>query len=294
MTGPVPGAAAGVRRRAAVLGHPVAHSLSPVLHRQAYADLGLDWVYEAVDVTEAELPGFVASLDATWGGLSLTMPLKEAVLPLLTEVEPLAEALASVNTVVLGDGRRAGHNTDVTGLRQILRDRQVFGGARALVVGAGATARSAVAALLAEGVTDLAVAARRPAAVAELGDRVRSALSTVVGGSAGSAVIGHAAWPPRAEAFDVVVSTVPAVALADVVPPDRPALLLDVIYDPWPTPFAAAWERAGGTVVGGLELLVHQAVEQVVLMTGHRPSATSLRAAGESALRARRFAQEEQ
>lgn len=290
MTGQQPPAA--VRRRAAVLGHPIAHSLSPALHRAAYAELGLEWTYEAVDVTETQLPGFVAGLDASWVGLSLTMPLKEAVLPLLSEVEPLADALASVNTVVLVDGHRRGYNTDVTGMRQILRDTEVPVRARALVVGAGATARSAVAALLAEHVTDVTVAARRPEAVDELRERLTLRLPAVLG-AASLPVLARESWPPRPEAYDVVVSTVPAAGHGEIALTGRPGLLVDVIYDPWPTPLAAAWERAGGQVVGGLELLVQQAVEQVVLMSGRRPTVAGLRDAGEAVLRARRSAQAE-
>ena len=110
-------------RRAAVLGHPVAHSLSPTLHRAAYEALGLTgWRYDAVDVTEDELPAFVAGLDASWAGLSLTMPLKQTVIPLLDHVEPLAEVVGAVNTVLFaGRGTLVGANTDVYGIVAALR-----------------------------------------------------------------------------------------------------------------------------------------------------------------------------
>lgn len=279
--------------RAAVLGHPIAHSLSPVLHRRAYDELGLDWDYQAVDVTADQLPGFLDSLDATWVGLSLTMPLKEAVLPLLDDVEPWAAVTAAVNTVLLADGRRRGVNTDVTGLRGILRDSGAVSGCRALVVGAGATARSAVAAVAAEGAGSVAVSARRSDAVEDLRSHL-STLSDVLGRP--RPTIDAEVWPPRLHTWDVVISTVPARAFDDSAElPSKPSgVLLDVIYDPWPTPLAVGWERAGGHVVGGLELLVRQAVEQVALMTGRRPTAGLMRAAGESVLRSRRFAQEEQ
>jgi shikimate dehydrogenase len=279
--------------RAAVLGHPIAHSLSPVLHRRAYDELGLDWDYQAFDVTADQLPGFLDSLDAAWVGLSLTMPLKEAVLPLLDEVEPLAAVTAAVNTVLFSDGRRRGFNTDVTGLRDILRETGAASGCCALVVGSGATARSAVAALVVEGADRVAVSARRTEGVRDLRGRL-SALSDVLGNQ-GSTVVAEP-WPPRVDSWDVVISTVPAHALDELAAaPIKPSgVLVDVIYDPWPTPLAIAWERAGGQVVGGLELLVRQAVEQVALMTGRRPTAGLMREAGESVLRARRFAQEEQ
>jgi hypothetical protein len=102
--------------RAAVLGRPIAHSLSPPLHRAAYEALGLDWTYDAVECGEDDLPALLDGLDASWAGLSLTMPLKQAVLPLLDEVSDLARDVAAANTVVLREGRRAGSNTDVHGI----------------------------------------------------------------------------------------------------------------------------------------------------------------------------------
>ena len=118
-------------RRAAVLGHPIAHSLSPVLHETAYRNLGLDrmgWNYTSVDVTAPALGAFIDSLDSEWAGLSLTMPLKEVVLPLLDEVDADAASVRAVNTVVFDDGRRKGYNTDISGLVGILSDAGVQGG----------------------------------------------------------------------------------------------------------------------------------------------------------------------
>jgi shikimate dehydrogenase len=151
-------------RRAAVLGHPVAHSLSPRLHRAAYRELGLDgWSYEAVDVTEEQLPAFVATLDGTWAGLSLTMPLKQAVIPLLDHVEPLAEVVGAVNTLLVQPGGRSpvltGANTDVHGLVAALSEGLAAAGSTgtgprsAVVLGAGATAASTLAALAELGCT---------------------------------------------------------------------------------------------------------------------------------------------
>src|SRR3954452_17646987 len=101
--------------RCAVLGSPIAHSLSPALHRAAYAELGLDWSYDAIEVDSAGLEAFVAGLGADWRGLSLTMPLKRTVMPLLDEAEAWAEASGAANTVVLDEGRLLGHNTDIPG-----------------------------------------------------------------------------------------------------------------------------------------------------------------------------------
>ncbi len=267
------------RRRAAVLGHPVAHSLSPVLHQAAYAELGIDWLYSAHDVTPGQLPEFLDGCGDEWAGLSLTMPLKETVIALLDDVEDRARSVRSVNTVVFEGGRRRGFNTDVVGLEAILAAAGLAPGCSALVIGAGATARSAVAALAAHGAARVDIRARRPAAASELSD-----LASSLGMQAS-----NGGWPIAAHTLsaDVVVSTVPAAVGAPRWVPPRPGLLIDVLYDPWPTPLAAAWAGAGGSVVGGLELLVGQAVEQVELMTGSRPEPQTLRAAGAAALEQR-------
>ncbi len=271
MVGPV--------RRAAVLGHPIDHSLSPVLHRAAYRELGLDWDYSAVDVTASGLCDFLDSLGPEWVGLSLTMPLKETVIELLTEVEPRAAVVRAVNTVLLDGSGRAGFNTDITGLQSIFADSEVGASSTATVIGSGATARSAVAALAANGVPHVVVLARRPEPATEL-----AALADPL-----EIEVEVGRWPPTAEALasDVVLSTVPADVAVAFPSPVRPRLLVDVLYHPWPTPLATAWQGAGGRVVGGLELLVRQAVEQVTLVTGRRPSADLLREAGSAALDAR-------
>jgi len=273
--------------RAAVLGHPIAHSLSPVLHAAAYRALGLDrlgWQYTAVDMTSPALPDFIDSLGAEWAGLSLTMPLKESVLPLLDEVEPDAAAVRAVNTVVFDganvfDGaKRRGYNTDITGLVGIVSQAGVTGGT-ATVLGAGATARSAVAALARCGVRHVVAVARRREAAQEIVDLAATFdTSAVVGG-----------WPAndRDLSSDVVINTVAAGAVSSLAPPAAPALLVDVLYDPWPTPLATVWDKAGGRVIGGLDLLVRQAVEQVALMTGRRPDMDAMRTAGLAALDAR-------
>ena len=164
-------------RRAAVLGKPIAHSLSPVLHQAAYASLGLDWSYEAIEVDEAGLAGFLAGLDGSWAGLSLTMPLKEEAARLLADVDPTARALRSVNTVLPGESGWRGTNTDVYGMTQALTRAGLAGSpAGAVVLGAGATARSAIAALAALKVARVTVCARRPEAATEV-----AALATDMG-----------------------------------------------------------------------------------------------------------------
>jgi shikimate dehydrogenase len=146
----VPDRPAPLARRAAVLGSPIAHSLSPALHRAAYAGLGLHWSYDAIDVDRAALPGFLAGLDDTWAGLSLTMPLKECVLDLLSEVDPAAERVGAVNTVLPGRHGWRGTNTDISGIARALEEPASTPPTTA-TVGGGATARSAIAALAARG-----------------------------------------------------------------------------------------------------------------------------------------------
>ncbi|GGR43267.1 shikimate dehydrogenase [Streptomyces roseolus] len=272
------------QHRAAVLGSPIAHSLSPVLHRAAYAELGLDdWSYERFEVDEAALPGFVAELDGSWAGLSLTMPLKRAIIPLLDEVSETAASVEAVNTVVFReDGRRVGDNTDIPGMIAALCERGVEKVESAAILGAGATASSALAALARVCAGPVTAYVRGEARAAEMrgwGERLGVDVRT-------------AAWDDAAEALaaPLVVATTPAGAtdaLADAVP-DRPGTLFDVLYDPWPTRLAAAWSARAGKIIGGLDLLVHQAVLQVEQMTG-TPKAplAAMRAAGETALAAR-------
>jgi shikimate 5-dehydrogenase len=304
------------RRRAAVLGSPIGHSLSPVLHRAAYATLGLDWSYEAIEVDEAGLAGFLDALDESWAGLSLTMPLKRTVIPLLHGLSATAAAVDAVNTVLLpGDGRRIGDNTDVAGMVAALR--VVAAGQvpveTVAILGAGATAAAALAALARLGVRGADVFVRsghRAAGIRAAADRV-------------GIVARPRSWAEATSALaaDLLISTVPSGA-TDVLagqlrekqpekqaeragsrqgasqterPPAhaKPAMpgagvLFDIVYDPWPTRLAAAWMAAGGTVVGGLDLLVEQAALQVELMTGCRPAPLgAMRVAGEAALSAR-------
>jgi shikimate dehydrogenase len=262
----------GETQRAAVLGSPIAHSLSPALHRAAYADLGLDWAYDAIEVDEAALPAFVAGLDDSWAGLSLTMPLKEAIIPLLAEVDPEARALRSVNTVLPRAGGWRGTNTDVYGITQALIEHGLDRTPRtATILGAGATARSAVAALARLGSPTLRVCARRPAAAAEVVD-----LASALGLHAHAASVEPDA---AAAAADVVISTLPGDAGGAWAPlgPDAPGVLLDASYHPWPTPLAAAW--GSGNVASGRDMLLWQAVEQVRLMTGREPSVAVMAAA---------------
>jgi shikimate dehydrogenase len=271
--------------RAALLGHPVGHSLSPVLHTAGYAELGLtSWSYESIDCTEDGFAAWFAGLGPEWRGLSLTMPLKRVAIPLLSTVSELACAVGAVNTVTWDEhGRSVGRNTDVYGIVEALRSAGVEKVGSASVLGAGATACSAVAALAELGCRQVQLQAR---------SAVRAAEALAVAGRLGveASVIGLEAVQV-ALAAEVVVSTLPAEAAAGwadtlgVVPAEQPpGVLLDVTYHPWPTPLAAAWTSSGGTAVGGFEMLLHQAAAQFTLMTGHPAPLEAMRAAGERSL----------
>ena len=268
--------------RAAVLGAPIAHSLSPVLHRAAYQALGLaGWSYDAIECDAARLPAVLADCGPQWAGLSLTMPLKRAVLPLLDETSPLAREVGAANTVVFSGGRRHGHNTDVPGMIAALAEAGVTGAAPAvLILGAGATACSAVAAARGLGAAQVTVAVRDPGRAQDL-----LAAATRLG----VAVTLTGFGTPQDGAPDVLISTVPAGA-ADIYA-ERiahgelvPRHLLDVVYHPWPTALAQAARQAGTSVAGGFALLLHQAADQVTLMTGKPAPLAAMRTAGAAAL----------
>jgi shikimate dehydrogenase len=223
-----------MRRRCAVLGSPIGHSLSPVLHRAAYAALGLDWEYDALEVSEDGLAAFLDSLDDAWRGLSLTMPLKRAVMPLLDEASDRAVQAGAANTVVLDGGRRVGHKT----------------------------ATSLLLALADLGCTSGTLLVREPARAAET-------LEAVARHPRAPQVDVRRLDDPG-EPGDVLVSTIPASAQtpALVALGQAARVVFEVVYDPWPTPLAAAALRQGTPLVSGLDLLLHQAALQVELMTG--------------------------
>jgi shikimate dehydrogenase len=272
----------GPPRRCAVLGSPIRHSLSPALHRAAYRHLGLPWRYDAIEVGEADLSPFVAGLDASWRGLSLTMPLKRAVLALADTRSVRCDVVGAANTLLLEpSGARVVENTDVPGVQGMLATAGVAGLGPVALLGGGATAASVVAALATPGVPVTAVvrSAERVAELMAVAERAGTTLRVERWDDAAVAA---------ALAAPVVVVTLPgdaAAALAPAVPP-QPGTLLDVTYHPWPTTLASAWLRNGGAVVGGLELLVQQAAEQVRLMTGVSVPVEVLREAGAAGLAA--------
>lgn len=275
--------------RCAVLGSPVAHSLSPVLHRAAYDALGLDWTYDAVEVDEDGLAAFLDGLDDSWRGLSLTMPLKRRLMQLrdpADEVERWARTAGAANTLVLGHPRLLA-NTDVPGAVAALRP--VGGVAHAVVLGGGATAASVLLALAELGCRTATVLVRSP-------ERAQAAVTAAARHPAAPAVeIGvladDAARAAAARQADLVVSTIPAAAQTPELVADWAEVpaVFEVVYDPWPTPLAAAALASGRTLVSGLDLLVGQAALQVRLMTGAPEAPVAvMREAGEQALAARR------
>lgn len=272
--------------RAAVLGSPVAHSLSPVLHLAAYRALGLDdWVYEAIECDELRLPGLLDSLGPDWAGLSLTMPLKRAVLPLLDLAQPLVTRVGAANTVLLRGGRRVGHNTDVPGMARAMRGAGVTPEGNVAVIGSGATACAAVAALGDTVTGEITVAVRAPERAEPLLEVARRFRVRVRLADLGPSL--------ASQPWDLLISTVPGCAadpLAEQIAAGaiRAKAVFDVVYDPWPTALAAAAAATGATVISGYELLVQQAVGQVELMTGHRAPVEQMRAAGLAELDRRR------
>ena len=277
-------------RHAAVLGSPIDHSLSPVLHMAAYRALHLShWSYSAHEMQAPALRGFVAGLGPEWAGLSLTMPLKEAAFEVADEISDLACEVGAINTLVRRpDGGWSGDNTDVYGVSQALREAGCADVASAVVLGSGATARSVVAALAALGCAKVTFAVRSAVRQETVDQARRAGLEVVV---VGVAQVADVAGDAR-----VVVSTLPADALLGNTLPgrvlpagSRPAdhLLLDVVYAGWPTPLARTFHEAGASVLSGLEMLVHQAAEQVRLMTGLCPPVDQMRAAGLAAMGSR-------
>ncbi|HEU4998507.1 MAG TPA: shikimate dehydrogenase [Lapillicoccus sp.] len=256
--------------RAAVLGSPIAHSLSPALHTAGYRALGLDdWEYTRADVTEAELVGFVDALGPEWRGLSLTRPLKEVAFEVATTVTHVARSTGSINTLLRRpDGGWDADNTDVIGILGALAEVGVTHVEHPVVVGSGATARSVVAAVAALGGTRLDVMVRGEIRAATLAQAEAAGL-TVTRRDLGD-------WPAE---VDVVVSTVPGdrSEAAATLPAGRGAVL-DVVYGT-PSAFVEVAPRRGYAVAPGVSMLLHQAAEQLRLMTGRPAPLEAMRAA---------------
>jgi shikimate dehydrogenase len=254
-------------RRAAVVGSPVAHSLSPVLHLAAYAALGLQtWTYECFERDADGLVDLVTCLGAEWVGLSVTMPGKHAALAVASQCSERAAAIGAANTLVRRtDGSWFADCTDVDGVTGALRCAGGFTtGRRGLILGAGGTAAATLAGLAELGMREAILAVRDPA-------RAAAACQT-------AERVGVRVQPERidvldldavARSADVVVSTLPAGAVdAYATVLAQAPCVLDVVYHPWPTPLATAVQESGGRLATGLDMLLHQAFGQVEHFTG--------------------------
>jgi shikimate dehydrogenase len=267
--------------RLAVLGSPIAHSKSPALHSAAYEVLGLDWEYEAIEVTEVTLAEFIERCDASWLGLSLTMPLKRAVLPLLASSDELVARTGVANTVLLDKGAR-GFNTDVYGITEAFRASGVHELGLVHVLGGGATAVSALVAAAQLGASRVQFSLRDPAKGAPL-ESLGEALGVAVDIRSLDTHDAPLVVP------DAVISTLPGhsehgLDFAEDV--RAGSVLLDVAYDPWPSRLATSWLGAGGRVISGLEMLTLQALAQVrVFVTGSPSTALDNEAAVLTAMR---------
>ncbi|MBO0982578.1 shikimate dehydrogenase [Rathayibacter sp. SD072] len=260
-------------RRLAVLGSPIAHSKSPALHAAAYGVLGLDWSYTALETTEETLAAVLEDPVARWHGLSLTMPLKHAVRPLLDEEDLVARATGAVNTVLLErDGssvRRRGFNTDVAGIVRALGDAGVTRVDRVEVLGGGATAASAIAAAAELGASSVTATVRAPARAEPL-RAVAETLGTVL------EIRSFDEWS-AGEPHPLVISTLPGAAAEELAVPDdviAASTLFDVAYAPWPSPLAIRWRARRSSVVSGFGMLLHQALVQVRIFAGGDPTRT--------------------
>lgn len=271
----------GSPRRAAVLGSPIAHSRSPQLHLAAYRALGLtDWTYQRIECTADQLPGLVGGFGPEWVGVSVTMPGKFAALRFADERTARAELVGSANTLVRTPHGWRADNTDVDGVKGAL----VANGTGtvdgpAVVVGSGGTAPAAVVALADLGVADVTIAARNADKAAPLVD-----LAQRLGVPARWCDLDDPALEGFVADAGAVVSTIPAeVAAGYRAALARTPVLLDAIYDPWPTPLAAAVQSEGGRVVSGLQMLLNQAFSQVEQFTGRPAPKEAMRAALEGA-----------
>lgn len=266
-------------RVAAVIGHPIRHSLSPALYNSAFEALGLDWAFLAFDVAEGDGAAAVSSMRVLGiEGMSVTMPHKEAAAGACDRLSPTAAALGAVNSVYLRAGDLVGENTDGAGLLDALRKDEGFEprGARCLVLGAGGAARAAVLALAGAGAADVAVWGRTPeraAAAAALGEQARVVED-----------------PAEAGDYDLLVNATPVGMEAAPGLPCDPglmragALVVDLIYHPPTTELLAAARGAGAVAVNGLGMLIHQAAHQFRLWTGEDPPLEVMSAAAVAAI----------
>ena len=248
--------------KAAVLGSPIAHSLSPLLHTIAYAELGIEGNYTRVEIKSGELGRFLSSCDDSWTGLSLTMPLKEEVLDLTKDVSDLARRVRSANTLIQRQGEWSASTTDVSGFKHALAAHGIEACGDVLIIGGGATARAAAAAC--DGIaTRITVMNRSISRIEALSNAVESSDLDFI------------AWDDANifESVDLIISTTPEGASDSLIAsfPSHPTgIFFDVLYKPWPTLALETWSQRGAQIIDGLDLLIHQGIDQVSLFSGIR------------------------
>ena len=250
--------------RYAVLGSPISHSKSPLLHQSAYRVLGLDSEYSAVDVTASRLRQFIETLDETWRGLSITMPLKEEAARFANQKDDLVAMTGVCNTLNLEEGGWKAYNTDVVGIQRSLGSALTEPESNVVIIGSGATATSAIyATFLANPSARVTLLARDSAKAKNLrtGAQAHGFRVRCKGLSSFNRVVSKA---------DVVISTLPSGMLDDYAIKlaksrffSPRGTLLDVAYEPWPSLSAKLWKRSELTAVSGLEMLMHQAIAQL-------------------------------
>ncbi len=244
--------------RAAVLGSPISHSLSPTLHMAAYRYLAIEGKYEAIDVDAGHLADFVSNLDQSWTGLSLTMPLKEAVLSVATAVDDLAIRINSANTLLRTSHGWRALSTDVNGFAQTLLAHDVDDFKKVTILGSGATARAAAAAC---DMADRQITVVHRSVQREASMRKAAPLASMT----------FLPWGAHLEDSDLLINTTPA-GVADEYCENLnvAGVYFEALYSPWPTKLLAAWRSLKGYGIDGIDLLVHQGIDQISLMTGLR------------------------
>ena len=256
--------------KAAVLGSPISHSLSPLLHTVAYQELGIESEYTAIEIKSGKLSSFLSTCNEKWTGFSLTMPLKEEVLQCVSKVSPLSARIRSANTLVQSQGQWSATSTDVSGFQQVLAAHEFDARGEVLIIGAGATARAAAAAC--DGIADrITVMNRSLSRVEAISNSVEISDLEFVGWQDFGAL----------EYADLIISTVPqgvTDSLVPTFPTNSSAVFFDVLYKPWPTPALRAWSASGAPIIDGLDLLIHQAIDQVAIFSGEKFDRASMAA----------------
>lgn len=255
----------GSTRTVGVIGWPVDHSLSPVIHNAAFAALGLDWVYVPMAVPPGRVPAAIEGIRALgFAGANVTMPHKTTCAEAIGELSDDARLLGAVNTIAIGPESVSGHNTDAAGFERFLREDARFdpAGRAALVFGAGGAARACALALARGGLASLTVAARDPASA----DRLRASIEGF-----GTAMFAVRFEDASRESADLVVNATPLGSGGESLPLpilDARVIAVDLVYRPYVTPLQTAVRGAGGSAFGGLGLLLHQAALSFQLWTG--------------------------